>query len=90
MIERHRVIIQDFDTPVLCTQATKIIDLHVFLNEIETECLLQVRITGDDRLVKEILVKPGDILVMFRLKEDEIAPFLRTGPLSFKAFLRSL
>ena len=90
MVERHRVFIQDFDTPVLCTQAAKNIDIHVFLNEIETKSLLQVSVTGDDILVKEILVKPGDSLVRFRLKEDELAPFLRTGALSFKAILQSL
>lgn len=90
MIERHRVFIQDFDAPVLCTQAAKIIDLYVFLNKIETECLLKAGIIGDGSLVKEILVKPGDSLVKFRLKEDEMVPFLRTGALSFKATLQSL
>ena len=90
MIERQRVFIRDFDTPVLCAQAAKIIDLYVFLNEIETKCLLQVSVNEDDSLVKEILVRPGHNLVKFRLGEDIIAPFLRTGELSFKAILRSL
>ena len=61
-----------------------------FLNEIETKCLLQVSVNEDDSLVKEILVRPGHNLVKFRLGEDIIAPFLRTGELSFKAILRSL
>ena len=90
MIERHRVFIQDFDTPVLCAQAAKIIDLYVFLNEIETKCFLQVSINEDDSLVKEILIRPGHSLVKFRLGEDIVAPFLRTGALSFKAILQSL
>ena len=90
MIERHKVFIQDFDTPVLCAQAAKIIDLHVFLNEIETKHLLQVSINGDDSLVKEILVRPGDNLVKFRLREDELPAFNRTGALTFVATLQSL
>ena len=90
MIERHRVFIQDFDTPVLCAQAAKNIDLYVFLNEIETKCLLQVSVNEDDSLVKEILVKPGDHLVRFRLKEFELPAFSRTGALTFKVTLQSL
>ena len=90
MIERHRVFIQDFDTPVLCAQAAKNIDLYVFLNEIETKCLLQVSVNEDDSMVKEILVRPGDNLVRFRLKEIELPAFDRTGTLSFIATLQSL